>query len=384
MMKNRNQMTRIVSALVALTVVVTTVLAACAGATTLAPSEETVVEEEPIAGMEAGLTEEPAEEATEEPEAVEAVEPDDEKVLSMYVAYGGPDVIAAAFEEATGIRVELLTMSSGEVLARLQAEKANPQTDVWFGGGSDAFIQAKEEGLITAYRSPNAGNVDLAFRDEEGYWTGVSLVVVGLLVNDDRLSDKGLPMPETWAELGDPVYADELMASNPNTSGTAYTTVSGLLQVIGEEQGWAFLDEMYANIPYLEKSGSGPATKALEGEFAIGIVPDPHNSPLNNPDAPLTPIFPTDGVLAWPSPVAIINGAKHPNNARIFVDWALSPQGQRVLMEASPRVPTTDVETVEGVPSLSDLNLVAYDHIKWGLERERVIDEFNERYPQYQ
>jgi iron(III) transport system substrate-binding protein len=312
------------------------------------------------------------------------LQPDDEKVLSMYVAYGGPDKIAEAFEEATGIKVEYLTMSSGEVLTRLEAERTNPQTDVWFGGGSDAFIQAAEEGLTAAYQSPNQERVDAAFRDAEGYWTGVSLVVVGLLVNNDRLADKGLPLPEAWTDLADPVYKDELMASNPNTSGTAYTTVSGILQIMGEEAGWEFLDKMYANIPYLEKSGSAPAQKALTGEYAVGIVPDPHNSLINNPDAPLTAVFPADGVLAWPSPVALVAGAKHPNNAKIFIDWCLSPEGQKVLMEASPRVPTTDVETLPGVPSLSDLNLMAYDHLKWGAERERVVTEFNERYPHYQ
>lgn len=313
-----------------------------------------------------------------------ALQPDAEKVLNMYVAYGGPDIIAAEFEKATGIKVELLTMSSGEVLTRLQAEKANPQTDIWFGGGSDAFIQAKEEGLTQAYQSPNAKNVDPAFLDADGYWTGVSLVVVGLLVNDDRLADKNLPLPAAWADLADPVYKDELIASNPTTSGTAYTTVSGVLQLMGEEKGWEYLDKLYANIPYLEKSGSGPAQKTLTGEYAIGIVPDPHNSPLTNPDANLTDVFPSDGVLAWPSPVAIVAGAKHPNNAKIFVDWALSAEGQKVLMQASPRVPVTDVETIEGVPSLQELNLVAYDYRKWGAERDRVIEEFGKRYPQYQ
>jgi len=309
---------------------------------------------------------------------------DEEKTLTMYVAYGGTDIIAAEFEEANGIKVEYLTMSSGEVLTRLRAEQANPQTDVWFGGGSDAFIQAKEEGLITAYKSPNADGVDAAFKDEEGYWTGLSLVVVGFLVNDGRLEDKGLAMPQEWADLADAAYQDELMASNPNTSGTAYTTVSGVLQIMGEDAGWRFLDEMYANIPFLEKSGSAPAKKALAGEFAIGIVPDPHISIIENPDAPLTAVFPADGVLAWPSPVAVISGARHPSNAGRFVDWCLSEEGQQVLMQASPRVPTTDVATVAGVPDLGELNLVAYDLIKWGAERERVVAEFNQRYPQYQ
>ena len=191
-------------------------------------------------------------------------------------------------------------------------------------------------------------------------------------------------MPDAWADLADPQYKDEIMASNPNASGTAYTTVSGLLQALGEDAGWAFLDKMYANIPYLEQSGSTPATKAIQGEFAIGIVPDPHNSIISNPNASLTSVFPSDGVLAWPSPVAIVTGAKHLGNAQKFVDWCLSERGQTVLMEASPRVPVTDVEPLDQVPSLTDLNLVPYDIIKWGTERERVLEEFNTRYPQYQ
>lgn len=315
--------------------------------------------------------------------SVQALEADKEKVLSMYVAYGGPDEIAKAFEAETGIKVEYLTMSSGEVLARLRAEKNNPQTDIWFGGGSDAFIQAKAEDITVAYASPHAKRVNPAFVDKDGHWTGVSIVVVGLLVNEERLKTKGLGMPATWKDLAASQYKDEVMASNPNTSGTAYTTVSGILQMLDMDTGWAFLDRLYANIPFLTKSGSAPGKKALAGEYTIGIVPDPHNLPLRNPGAPLVPVFPKDGVLAWPSPVAIVNGAKHINNAKIFVDWCLSEKGQKVLMKASPRVPTTDVKTLPGVPSIKDLNLVAYDHLKWGAARQDIVAQFNKRYPQY-
>jgi iron(III) transport system substrate-binding protein len=308
----------------------------------------------------------------------------EEKKLTMYVAYGGPGVIAQKFEAATGIKVEFLTMSSGEVLTRLRAEKANPGADVWFGGGSDAFIQAKKEGLTAPFKAPNAGRVDKAFKDPDGYWTGVSLVVVGFLANKDRLAGKGLKVPMTWDELASPDYRDEVSASNLNTSGTAYTTVSGILQIKGEKAGWPFLEKLYANIPFLTKSGSAPGKMALSGEFGVGIAPDPHILAGKNPDAPLAVVYPSDGVLAWPSPVSIIANAKHPENAKKFVNWCLSPEGQKVLMQASPRVPTTDVEPLPGVPRLSDLNLVAYDILRWGNERERVVAEFNTRFPKYQ
>ncbi len=308
----------------------------------------------------------------------------EQKELTMYVAYGGPEKIGQAFEQATGIQVKFLTMSSGEVLTRLRAEKANPMTDIWFGGGSDAFIQAAKEHLLQPYVSPAAVNVKPDFKDSSGYWTGVSLVVVGFEVNTERLKNKHLPIPNSWEELASPKYRDEVLASNPNTSGTAYTTISGVLQIKGEKKGWNFLDRLYGNIPFLTKSGSAPGKKALAGEFGIGIAPDPHIMTMANPDAPLKAIFPNDGVLAWPSPVAIIAGARHPGNARKFVDWCLSPTGQKVLMLASPRVPTTAVEPLPGVPRLSDLKVVPYDLRKWGSEREKVISAFNKRFARFQ
>ena len=166
--------------------------------------------------------------------------------------------------------------------------------------------------------------------------------------------------------------------------GTAYTMISGILQIMGETAGWEYMDKLYANIPYVEQSGSAPANDVLQGEFAIGIVPDPHISIISNPSAPLKSVFPSDGVLTWPSPVAIVSGAKHPANAMIFVDWCLSPEGQQVLMQASPRVPTTDVTPIAGVPQLSDLNVIAYDVLGWGAKRTDVLAQWNERYPKYQ
>lgn len=306
------------------------------------------------------------------------------KELNMYVAYGGPEIIAEEFEKATGIKINYLPMSSGEVLTRLKAEQANPQTDVWFGGGSDAFLDAKELGLIQPYKSPNAANVDTVFKDADGYFTAVSIVVVGLVVNTDRIARLGLEVPRTWEALADPAFKGEISSPDPNISGTSYTTVSGLLQIHGEQKGWELMDKIFANVDFLEKSGSTPPSKALQGEYCIGIAPDPHITKMNNPGAPVESIFPEDGVLAWPSPVAIVSGAKNFENAKIFVDWALSDAGQKILMQASPRVPVTNVATIDGVPALADLNMAGYDYIRWGAERTRVLEAFNSRYPQYQ
>jgi iron(III) transport system substrate-binding protein len=317
------------------------------------------------------------------PASVPAAAPDKEKVLNIYLAYDNPEMIFKEFEKATGINTQYLALSSGEVLTRLRAEKANPQTDVWFGGGSDSFIEAVSEGLLDAYKSANVSRVDAKFRDRDGYWTGVSLSMVAFLANNARLTQKKLLAPKSWADLVNPVYKGELIASNPNISGTAYTQISGTLQMMGEAEGWKFMDKLYANVPYLEKTGGGPRSKTTAGEFAVAICPDPQGAVIGNPNAPLTAVFPADGVLAWPSPVSVVKGAKHPGNARIFVDWALSDEGQQVLMRAIPRVPTTPAKPIAGVPKPGELKMIAYDFIKWGKERERVLKLFNARYSSY-
>ena len=75
-------------------------------------------------------------------------------------------------------------MSSGEVLSKLQAENGKPSADVWFGGGLDSFITAKNKGLLEQYISPEMKEVPLKYRDKDGYWSGVSLVLVGFMVNN--------------------------------------------------------------------------------------------------------------------------------------------------------------------------------------------------------
>ncbi|WP_048058528.1 ABC transporter substrate-binding protein [Methanococcus maripaludis] len=317
----------------------------------------------------AGCTEQQASEVSEE-----------EPIVTVYVAYGGLDLIAEEFEKDTGIKMEYVSLSSGEALSRLKAEQSNPSADVWLGGGIDAFISAQNDGLLEAYKSPNAEEIDPLFVEENGYWIGVSLVTIGILENTDLMTEKGLPEPETWDDLITEDYSGELIASNPTVSGTAYFTICGILQMNGEEEGWNYLDKFYQNTPFLTKRGSGPGNLVTAGEYAYGVAPDPHTTLIANSELPVKSVF-LDNVIWWPSPVSIVNGAKHPENAKIFVDWCLSKEGQEVLMQASPRVPVRgDIEVIEGVPNPEELNFIDMDFVYWGENRDRILDEWESRY----
>lgn len=237
------------------------------------------------------------------------------------------------FGQEVNAKVDFLSMSSGEVISRVKAEGGKPMADLWFGGGIDAFMAAKEDGLLASYVPEGADKVGSEYKDAEGYWISKGLTVVGFLVNEELLKEKGLETPTTWAELADPKYKDEIIMSNPAISGTNYGAVKGLLDMYGKEEGWAYLEKLNENIPFYGKRGSDPQEKTVAGEFAIGIIPVEKNSfdiaEKNN----LTVIYPEDGIPWVPEGVAVFKDGEGSDIAMAFLDFMLRDENQQKLAE---------------------------------------------------
>ena len=109
--------------------------------------------------------------------------------------------------------------------------------------------------------------VPLKYRDKDGYWSGVSLVLVGFMVNNEILADKKLAAPKTWADLTKPEYRDEVIMANPAISGTNYALVDNLIQELGEDKAWEYFEALNKNVPFLAKRGGEPPMKVTTGEF---------------------------------------------------------------------------------------------------------------------
>ncbi|WP_138207558.1 ABC transporter substrate-binding protein [Haloimpatiens lingqiaonensis] len=301
--------------------------------------------------------------------------------LKVFAAYGNKEKIFEQFEKDTGIKVEFMDVSSGEVLSRAKAEKGKAIGDVWFGGGLDSFIAAKNEGLLEKYVSPEAENIKDEYRDKDGYWTGVSLVMAGFIVNKDLMKEKNLKIPESWEELAKPEYKGEVLMANPAISGTTYAAISGILQQMGEEKGWEYFKALDKNVPFYAKRGGEPPTKANQGEVGIGIAPMSGEFIANTTKYPIQPVFPKDGVPWTPAPVSIFKGAENLDGAKAFVDWCLSKKGQEVLRDNDPRIPTRkDVENPEALKPYGDINLIKIDLEKAGKERENIIGTWNKEF----
>ncbi|MDK8502645.1 ABC transporter substrate-binding protein [Aerococcus sp. UMB1112A] len=285
------------------------------------------------------------------------------------------------FTEETGIPVEFLSMSSGEVLSRMEAEQGEPMADLWFGGGLDAFISAKDKGLLEQYQSEAVETLPEAYRDPDGYWLSKGLTVGGLLVNDQVLEELGIEKPTTWEDLTKPEYKDEIIMSDPAVSGTMYAIVKGLLDQKGESDGWAYWQAVDANIPFYGKRGKDPEEKTAAGEFAIGIVPIDASSFETAEKNGLSAIYPTDGIPWVPEGVAIFKGAANADAAKSFIDFMLKPENLSELskLDGKDTAQTVNPNEVEALDlGLETNDLIEQDLSTFGSARDQILEKWAE------
>lgn len=285
-----------------------------------------------------------------------------------------------AFSKEVNAKVEFLSMSSGEVIARIEAEGGQPMADLWFGGGIDAFMAAKTSGLLEQYVPKEVDKIDNRFIDSDNYWISKGLTVVGFLVNEELLQEKNLEVPTTWAELSDPKYKDEIIMANPAISGTNYGAVKGILDMMGEEKGWEYLEKLNNNIPFYGKRGKDPEEKTVAGEFAIGIIPADKGSfdvaVKNN----LEVIYPEDGIPWVPEGVAIFKGGEGVDIAKAFIDFMLRDENQKILAELDGKDSAQMIkEGIEGYDlGLPKDKLIEQDISTFGTMRESILTKWEE------
>ena len=292
--------------------------------------------------------------------------------------------MAVGFERATGVKVAVVQKATGEMLAQVKAEKANPKGDIWWAGAADSYLQAAEEGLLETYASANLGQLhDWARRISEVSQNRVTGVYGGILAlgyNTELQAKRRLPVPSCWKDLLDPVYRDEVMLGNPNSSGTAYLMLASLVQVFGEDEAFRFMKALNANVSSYARSGIGPMTAVKQGEIYVGSTV--LHGVINEIVAgfPVKPVLPCEGVGYEVGSMAIVKGARNLDNARKFVDWALTVDAQRIGLDIKEyAIPTNrNVPLPAMVPNLADVKVIHYDFAKYGASetRKRLLERW--------
>ena len=295
------------------------------------------------------------------------------------------EALAAQFTKETGIKVGLTQKGSGESMAQVAAEKANPKYDVWYAGTGDPHLQAAELGLTEEYKSPMLGELyDWSVRQAEqskfrtvGIYTGA----LGIGYNSELLAKKNLPPPKCWADLANPIYKDEVQMANPNASGTAYSTIATFVQIFGEDKAFELLEGMHKNTNNYPRTGAGAIRAVARGETTIAVtfLHDGLTEIANGFRVKI--VVPCEGTGYEVGSMSVIKGARNLDNAKKFYDWALTPVAQKIGGDLrnfqTPSNKTTPIPP--GALKMSDLKLIAYDFAKYGsaTERKRILEKWD-------
>ena len=292
--------------------------------------------------------------------------------------------MAVGFEKATGTRVAVVQKATGEMLAQIKAERANPKGDVWWAGPADSYLQAAEEGLLEEYRSPNVAQLyDWAQRITDVSRNRVAGVYGGILAlgyNTEIGAKKKLPVPKCWRDLLDPALKGEVMLGNPNSSGTAYLMVASLVQIMGEDEAFRFMADLNRNVTSYARSGIGPMTAVTRGEVYVGstVLHGVINEIVRG--FPVLPVLPCEGVGYEVGSMAIIKGTRNLDAARKFYDWALTADAQKIGLDVKEyAIPTNrSVPLPPQVPRLTEVKVIAYDFAKFGASdtRRRLLERW--------
>ena len=281
----------------------------------------------------------------------------------------------------TGVTVNFIRLSAGESLTRLRNEKANPQFDIWWGGPIDSFIAAKQEGLLDPYKASAHANIldSKLMLDADAQWVGIYVGSLGIATNTKYIdAHPGFQAPTSMDELAAPALKNQVVIAHPASSGTSYTFLCTNLQLKGEAKGWDFLKAFSGNVFQYTKSGAAPVQSVGKGEAAVGVVFSHDIVAGIEQGLPLKLTFPKEGTGYEIGGMGIVKGAKHPELAKAWYDWALDPATQEL---GPKKYHAYQAPTVKGAtpskPELLQVKLINYDFDYCGKNKQAFVDKFS-------
>ncbi len=305
------------------------------------------------------------------------------KVLHIYTAFDTEEAkyYIEAFEADTGIQVEWVRMSSGEVLARVEAEAKNPQASVWHAGSNTSHINAAFKGLLQPYKP----NIDFTlpenFHAKDWAWGGFYTGAIGFISNKNFLKAHNVEAPTSWKDLLNPVFAKNIVMAYPYTSGTAYTTYATLIQMYGLQttlDWWEKFDKQ--SILQYTKSGTGCIPMVGLGEAAVGIAFS-HDIMAKGVKKgyPVVMTFPKEGTGYEIGGLSLIKGGPEPELGKQFIDWCYSVRGQN-LFQKYYRIPVNPkAKVAEGAVTMDQIKLIKFDHVWAGQNKDKFIKAWRDR-----
>ena len=287
------------------------------------------------------------------------------------------NLMSTVYAKTTGVKVNMVAKGSGEALAQLNAEKANPKTDIWFGGTGDPHLQAAEQNLTLEYKSTSLSALypwaQKQAADSKYRTVGVYLGPLGFGYNTELLAKKKIKAPTSWADLLKPEYKGEIQMANAASSGTSYTVIATLVQLMGEDKAFEYMKQLHKNVSTYTRSGVAPAKAVARGETGVSIsfVHDITTEAAQG--FPAASITPSEGTGAEVGSMSIVKDGPNTEAAKKFYEWALTPGGQQFGLAAKQfQLPSNSKVPVDPrMVNPAKIKLINYDYAKYGASAER-------------
>jgi iron(III) transport system substrate-binding protein len=273
--------------------------------------------------------------------------------------------------------------STGVITARFLAEKDNPRADAIWGLAATSILIFDQAGLIEHYTPKGADGLKPALRSsaQPMVYTGVEAFLALLCVNTAEQKKAGAPLPNSWADLTDPKFRNQIVMPHPASSGTGYMQVVSWIKTMGEEKAWTFMDQLHQNIAAYLHSGSAPCVQAARGERIVGIGLDMRGVREKSQGAPLELVVPKEG-LAWDlEATAIVKGTKNLAAVQKLADWSVTRKASELYSKYYAVVAHSDVNALPAnYPTAAPAAMTAMDFAFMAQNRDRILSEWTRRY----
>ena len=287
--------------------------------------------------------------------------------VTVYTA--GPqsliDKLSAGFTKQTGVKVNVFQATTGKVMARIEAEAANPVVDVVISASWDTATDFAKRGWLVAYTSPNAAKVPDFLKTDTAVAQGIS--ALGIAWN----TKSGTPKPSEWADLTKPEYKDLVNIPDPAQSGSSFELTAAL----AGQDDWKLFKDLKANGAIIAGANADALNPVLQGaKSAVFGAVDYIALASKAKGENIEVIFPASGTVIAPRPAMIMNWSKNQDDAKKFIDYMLSDEGQKAVAGEMLMPSRTDVPANR--PLISDLKLLKYDTAAVYGKRKDTLKQF--------
>ncbi|HEY4199167.1 MAG TPA: ABC transporter substrate-binding protein [Devosiaceae bacterium] len=260
------------------------------------------------------------------------------------------DKLSAGFTAQTGVKVNEFQATTGQIMARIEAEAANPVVDVLISASWDTATDFTKRGWLVPYTSPNAANVPDFLKTPTAVAQGVSALAIAWN------PASGTPEPSEWSDLTKPEYKDLVNIPDPALSGSSFELVAALEGADGTK----LFQDLAANGAQIAGANADALNPVMQGAKAAVFGAVDYTSLASQAKGEsIKVIFPKSGTVIAPRPAMILNWSKNQDDAKKFIDYMLSDEGQKIVADAMIMPARTDIKAKR--PLISDLQLLKYD-----------------------